>query len=180
MTRAEATRPIAPELLTPRLRLRGHREADLPDCVAMWADPEVTRYVGGRAFTEEEVWARILRYIGHWAVLGFGYWAIEERDSGRFIGEGGFGHARRSLEPSWGRTPEAGWALASWAHGKGFASEAVAAMLSWGDAHLATPRTVCMIEPANLASLRLAERQGYRSYARALYQGQPMVLLERG
>lgn len=61
-----------PTLRTERLVLRGHRREDLGDCAAMWADPEVTRYLGGRPFSEEEVWGRLLRYVGHWAIMGFG------------------------------------------------------------------------------------------------------------
>lgn len=180
MKRPEATGPTVPVLLTPRLELRGHLEEDLPDCAAMWADPEVTRYVGGRPFTEEEVWARILRYVGHWAMTGFGYWAIVERESGRFVGEAGLGDGRRAIDPPWGRTPEVGWALARRAQGKGLATEAVRAVLAWADANLPESRTVCMIEPANLASLRVADKLGYCMYARSSYAGESMVLLERG
>ena len=79
-----------PLLETERLRLRGHRLEDLSDSAAMWADPRVTQYIRPRPFTAEESWARLLRYIGHWALLGFGYWVIEEKATGKFIGECGF------------------------------------------------------------------------------------------
>ena len=49
----------------------------------MWADPAVTRFIGGRVFNREEVWARLLRYAGHWQWMGYGFWAIEEKESGR-------------------------------------------------------------------------------------------------
>ena len=63
---------LVPELETPRLSLRGHRVEDLEDCAAMWGDPQVTRHIGGRPSTKEEVWSRLVRYVGHWALLGFG------------------------------------------------------------------------------------------------------------
>src|SRR4029077_6257721 len=63
-----------PVIETERLKMRGHRLADLNDCAAMWADPIVTRHIGGRPFSEEETWARFLRYAGHWSLMGFGYW----------------------------------------------------------------------------------------------------------
>ncbi len=63
----------------------------------MWADPEVTRYIGGKPLTEEESWARLLRYVGHWSLLGFGYWVVEEKTTGNFIGEVGFADYKRDL-----------------------------------------------------------------------------------
>jgi RimJ/RimL family protein N-acetyltransferase len=172
--------PAVPVLLTPRLELRGHRVEDLPENVAMWADPEVVRYIGGKPFTEEDVWTRFLRYVGHWAVMGFGYWAIVERATGRFVGEVGFGDARREIEPPWGPVMEAGWALAPWAHGQGIASEALSAALAWADERRPHPRMVCMIEPPNLASRRVAEKYGFVEYARGTYKGAALMLFERG
>jgi RimJ/RimL family protein N-acetyltransferase len=84
-----------PVVETERLVLRGHRRDDLADCVGMWGDPEVTRHIGGRPSTDEEVWARLLRYLGHWQVMGFGYWIVHERASGRFVGEVGFADSDR-------------------------------------------------------------------------------------
>ena len=75
-----------PVLETERLRLRRHRLEDFAACTAMWADPIVTRHIGGKPFSQEEVWTRLLRYVGHWAWLGFGYWALEEKASDEFIG----------------------------------------------------------------------------------------------
>jgi RimJ/RimL family protein N-acetyltransferase len=59
----------APALDTDRLTLRGHGLADFADSLRLWSDPDVTRYIGGRPFTEEEVWSRLLRYAGHWSLL---------------------------------------------------------------------------------------------------------------
>jgi len=69
--------------------------------------------------------------------------------------------------------------LATWAHGQGYAGEAVAAALAWGDAWFKGPRTVCMIDPDNAASLRVAARAGYAEYARTDYRDSPIVLLQR-
>jgi RimJ/RimL family protein N-acetyltransferase len=169
----------APALDTARLTLRGHTPADFDDCAAMWADPLVTRYIGGRPSTPEETWARVLRYAGLWALLGFGYWVVRERGSGRFVGEVGFADFRRDVTPPLGGAPEVGWALATWAHGQGFAMEAIRAALSWGDAHLAAARTVCMIDPGNEASVRVAEKCGFRELGRATYKGEDELLFER-
>jgi RimJ/RimL family protein N-acetyltransferase len=68
----------APIIETERLRLRGHYIADFPDCVAMWSEPEVVRYTIGEPSPPQRTWLRILSYRGHWALLGFGYWAAPE------------------------------------------------------------------------------------------------------
>lgn len=168
-----------PVIETPRLRLRAHRLADYAAAAAMWADPAVTRHIGGRASTGEEVWGRVIRYAGHWALLGFGYWAIEEKAGGEFVGELGFADYHRDIIPSIDGVPEAGWALISAVHGRGYATEALNAILHWGDGHFSNPRTVCMIGPDNAASLRVAEKCGYREWVQTHYKGQPATLFER-
>jgi len=169
-----------PILATSRLKLRPHRLDDFVDCAALWADPLVTRYIGGRPFTEEEVWARLLRYVGHWTLMGFGYWAVEERSTGAFVGELGFAELRRDMDPSIQGMPELGWVLTPKAHGKGYATEAVTTVLSWGDAHFGKERTVCIIDPDNAASVRVAEKSGFRLLQHATYKGEPTLLFARG
>ena len=169
----------APTLETDRLTLRGHTPADFDACAAMWADPLVTRHIGGRPASEEEVWARVLRYAGLWALLGFGYWVVRERATGRFVGEVGFADFRRAIEPPLVGTPEVGWALAAWAHGQGFATEAVRAAVAWGDAHLDAERTACIITAENAASLRVAGKCGYQRAADRRYREQPIRVYER-
>lgn len=169
----------APTLVTDRLTLAGHGLGDFADSAAMWADEEVVRHIGGRPFTAEECWARLLRYAGMWPLLGYGFWTVRETASGRFVGEMGFADFHRDLDPPFGDVPEAGWALARWAHGQGFAAEALRAAIAWGDARFGGARTVCMIDPDNAASVRLASKFGYREYARTSFKGSPTVLFER-
>src|SRR5689334_9482142 len=82
--------PSPPELDTPRLRLRAHRIEDLPACIAMWSEPGVIRYTTGSVSGEQRTWARILTYLGHWQLMGFGYWAVVEKSTNRYVGELGF------------------------------------------------------------------------------------------
>jgi RimJ/RimL family protein N-acetyltransferase len=152
---------------------------DLDDCAAMWSDPTVILHFGGKPFTREEVWFRILRYGGLWALVGHGYWAMRETATGRFVGELGLADFQRAMSPGFDGAPEIGWTLASWAHRQGFASEAVACVLTWADATLNHPRTACMIVPENQPSLRLAGRFGYAAYARSRYRDKDVILLER-
>ena len=168
-----------PVLETERLRLRAHRLDDFPASAAMWADPIVTRHTTGKPQTPEEVWARLLRYIGHWAMLGFGFWAVEEKDSGEFVGELGFADFKRELEPSLDGIPEIGWILVPRFHGKGYATEGVGAVIAWGDEHFGAVKTVCLIQPENLASIRVAGKFGYREYARSTYKEHEVIMLAR-
>ncbi len=170
---------MAPVLESERLRLRGHRVADFDALAAMWADPAVTRHIGGRASTREESWARLVRYAGLWPLLGFGYWAVEERATGRFAGDVGFADYHRDMTPPLGQVPETGWALAPWAHGKGYATEAVRTILAWGDANLSAAETVCIIDPDHAASIRVANKCGYVETARGEYKGSPTLVFRR-
>jgi RimJ/RimL family protein N-acetyltransferase len=92
--------PSIPSLETERLLLRGHRREDFAECCAMWGDAAVTRFIGGRPFPKDEVWTKLLRYVGHWSVLGYGFWVLEERGTGRFAGEVGFADFHRDITPS--------------------------------------------------------------------------------
>jgi RimJ/RimL family protein N-acetyltransferase len=168
-----------PLLETERLKLRPHRRDDFVACAAMWADPVVTRYIGGRPQTEEESWTRFLRYAGHWALLDFGYWVVEEKSTGRFAGEMGFADYKREIEDWPKDTPEAGWVFTADCHGKGYATEVLRAIVAWGDRHFANGRTACIIHPENLASIRVAEKCGYRQSRLTKYKGHATILLER-
>jgi RimJ/RimL family protein N-acetyltransferase len=74
---------------THRLILREHTLEDFDALHAMWSEPAVCRHIIGRPSTREEAWSRLLRYSGHWRLLGYGYWAVEERVTGDFVGEMG-------------------------------------------------------------------------------------------
>jgi RimJ/RimL family protein N-acetyltransferase len=168
-----------PVIETDRLRLRGHRIADFDDCLAMWGDPEVTRFIGGKPLSGEEVWARMLRYVGHWKMLGFGYWLIEEKSNGLFVGELGFADFRRKISPSFEGIPEIGWVLIPRSQGKGYALEALRAAIAWGDDHFDGAATGCLIHPDNRASIRVAEKGGYSEFCRTLYKDHPAIVYRR-
>ena len=157
----QSRRTRAPEIETDRLLLRGHRREDFPALAAMWADPEVTRHISGRPATEHESWMRYLRYAGHWIVMGYGYWAVTEKETGTFIGEIGFSDFKRPIDLPVKGIPEAGWAIASAFHHRGYAREALAACLAWAVRAARFPQTSCIIEPDNAPSIRLAEAVGY-------------------
>jgi RimJ/RimL family protein N-acetyltransferase len=168
-----------PIVETKRLVLRDHRLADFDAYVAMWADPIVTRFIGGRPRTREDAWIRLLRHAGMWRHMGFGFWAVEEKATGRFIGEAGFHELRRDMEPSIEGTLEAGWGFVPDVHGKGFATEAVGAAIDWGVAIHPGMAMTCIIDPDNTVSMRVAEKHGFRERVRTAYQGTPTIVFDR-
>lgn len=169
-----------PVLETERLILRGHALADFPAFAGARADPVVMQFMGkGDTLDEEEAWARFQSITGHWQLKGFGTWAIEERASGTLIGSIGFADKKRpSSHPASG-APEMGWSLASSAHGKGFATEALRAVLVWGRAFFGPARVVCVISDDNAASIRLAEKHGFKQFATASRYGLGRRVFER-
>lgn len=170
---------IAPVLETERLILRSHSADDFADCAAMWRDPQVVRYTIGSESPPQRTWLRLLAYRGLWSLLGFGYWAVQTKSGGRYIGELGFADFHRSLAPSIDGIPEIGWALATQAHGQGYATEALRAVIAWGDAHLNVARTVCIIHRDNAVSIHLARKFGYLIELRAATNDEPHLLLAR-
>lgn len=168
-----------PVLTTDRLVLRAHTVECFDELAAMWADESVVRHIGGIASSRGDSWQRLLRYRGLWALLGYGYWAICERDSGRYAGDVGFADFHRDLQPSIEGFPEAGWAVAPWAQGRGYATEATRAAHDWLDEHTVHARSACIIDAANLASVRLARTLGYSDPRVATFRGEPVQLFER-
>lgn len=168
-----------PVIETERLILRAHRHDDFDALAAMWADPDVTRHIGGRPSTRDESWSRLLRYAGHWQLLGFGYWAAVLKGQDRLIGDVGLADWQREIDPPLHGMPEAGWVFAPAVHGRGLAGEAVTAVLAWADRHLPRRTTACIISPDNTASLRLAARCGYLEHARTTFKDSPVIQFRR-
>lgn len=167
-----------PTLRTARLTLAPHTPADLEEMAAIWADPRVTEHIGGRPLTREECWRDLQRYVGHWRLFPYGHFTVRETASARFLGEVGLMNSRRDTQPSFEGTVEAGWAFAPAAQGRGYAREAVAALLAWADGQ-GIARTVCIIDHANARSIRLADAVGFRAAGEVRYRDAPTRLFER-
>ena len=168
-----------PVLETERLRLRGRTVEDFAFFQDMWADPKVTQYITGEPLTEEQTWSKFLRMIGHWQAMGFGYWVVEEKTSQQLVGEVGFGEFRRAIKPLLMGMPEIGWVLASNVHGKGYASEATHAAVSWGDAFFDASKMSCIIEKGHESSIKVAQKCGFSVGDETNYQGAAVLLLYR-
>jgi len=104
--------------------------------------------------TPEEAWRLMAAYIGHWQLQGYGYMAIEEKSSGKFVGCVGL----------WNSDPwpemEMGYWLITEMQGKGYATEAAQKIMEFAFHTIQAPSLVSYISPQNMASRRLAERLG--------------------
>jgi RimJ/RimL family protein N-acetyltransferase len=167
-----------PSLETERLILRGFRREDFAAVYELWSDPRTVRLMGMQAMTEEECWAKFLRSVGAWQVNGFGFWAVEEKASRRYVGELGFLNAKRAIEPPL-PVPEVGWSFSNAVHGRGYASEALTAAIRWGEEHFGHVRFSAIIGHENEPSLKLAQKFGFKEAARTTYKDHPTIVLYR-
>lgn len=144
------------ELRTKRLLLRTWRPSDLAPWAALNADPKVRRYFPG-VLTREQSKASAARFQAALEERGWGWWAVEVRATGEFIGFTG-------LDPVDDDMPftgvEAGWRLARTAWGHGYATEAAEAVLSFGFTTLALPEILAVTTATHLRSQAVMRRVG--------------------
>jgi RimJ/RimL family protein N-acetyltransferase len=150
------------QIETERLLLRMFRPDDLDDLAALFADPDVLRYVGdGKPASREEADRALQSIIKHWQTNGFGRWAVVDKHSREFIGFGGL----RSL---FGK-PEVVYHFAKAHWGKGFATELGRAALRFGFEDRGFDRIVAIAKPLNVASIHVMEKLGMKFEKNATY-----------
>jgi RimJ/RimL family protein N-acetyltransferase len=147
------------EIRTERLVMRGWRESDLAPWAAMNADPEVRRYLGP-LLTFEQASAWVLSFQDDLDRYGFGFWALEVRASGEFIGFTGLQTVDEEM-PFTG--VELGWRLARPAWGHGYATEAALAAAGYGFGVMGLAEIVAVTTAANLRSQAVMRRIGMTS-----------------
>jgi RimJ/RimL family protein N-acetyltransferase len=145
-------KPI-PTLETERLVLRGWTDDDLNPFAQMMADSHVARFIGG-TLSRNDAWRAMASFIGHWALRGYGFWVVERKSDGVFLGRIGL------WQPEGWPAMEVGWALDRSYWGKGYATEAAKAALDVGFRDHPVPKLISLIHPDNRASQRVAERLG--------------------
>ena len=72
-------------LETERLILRQWNENDFEHYSWYYADDNNARYVGGKK-DKDQAWRLMALQIGHWQLKGFGYWAVDEKETSDFVG----------------------------------------------------------------------------------------------
>jgi RimJ/RimL family protein N-acetyltransferase len=167
------TNPEIPELLTPRLRLRGWRADDLVPLAEIAADPRVGEWLGGTR-TEEEMERALLAWQLHWEERGHGIWAAEERASGRLIGRIGLMHWE-DFDACPEHDAEVGWTLHPSVWGHGLATEGARAALDWGFGERAMRLVISITLPTNRRSQRVMEKLGLTRRGEMSWRGYDQV-----
>ena len=157
---------MIPTLATARLTLRAPAERDLPAMLAFGASPR-SRFVGGTA-DRWTVWTRLLAGLGHWALRGFGWFTLDLAATGQIVGR--CGPAFHDGYPE----AELGWHLYDGFEGQGYATEAATAARDWYCRTISPSPLISMIDPANAASARVAERLGAKWEREAEVFGHPV------
>lgn len=144
---------------TERLQLRQWRDEDRTPFAELNADPQVMEYfpaILDRAASD----ATVDRLSAHIAEHGWGFWAVERRQDGKFIGFVGLQHAPPELPFS--PCVEIGWRLASLYWGRGYASEAANVALCVAFEELQLREVVSFTALQNIRSQRVMQRLGMR------------------
>lgn len=147
----------APTIVTARLRLRAWEERDRAPFAALNADPVVMEHFPG-PMTRAESDAMVDRIHARWAADGFGLWAVDRLDDGRFTGFVGL--APPTFEASFTPCVEIGWRLVPAAWGQGFATEAAEAALAFGFETVGLDEIQSWTIPANTRSQAVMTRIG--------------------
>lgn len=144
-----------PELVSERLRLRGWLPSDVDAVRRIFGDPVTMRYIGdGSPMPPDRAWHALSFLLGHWAMRGYGQWAVTERSTGDLLGRVGLYH------PEGWPGVDLGWLIDRSRWGEGLATEAAQLAAQWVWDSLDIDRLIHPIRPENLASLRVAEKLG--------------------
>jgi ribosomal-protein-alanine N-acetyltransferase len=163
---------VRPPLLTSRLQLRLFRLSDAEPLLEVLGDPVVMCFVGPTRtpFDHERLDAYLARRREHWRRHGFGILAVAERTGGRLVGECGL----ELLEG--GPDIELTYTFARRVRGRGYATEAAAAVIGAAFGDLDCERIVACVHPENVASRRVAEKLGMRGEGKAFHCGAELMM----
>ncbi|MEO7718622.1 MAG: GNAT family N-acetyltransferase [Capsulimonas sp.] len=154
-------------LETNRLTIRVFSSDDLDAFAAIEADPDVMRFFASGPRSRETAARAIAWYRTLQEQRGHSFWAVVHKANGRLIGLCGLIPQRvggvDEIEVAY-RLDQSHW-------GQGFATEAATAVCKWGFEHLDVPRLISIIDPGNIASIRVAEKNGMRPVDQAEYDG---------
>ena len=158
---------------TDRLLVRPFRPAsDTEPMATVYCHPEVMRFIPGGPLADlDAVRSTLEAHARANRMRGFAFWAAVERETGRVVGDVGFG----IYEPT--GDIELGYTFARDSWGRGYATESAAACLRAGLAHLDVPRIVALVDAENEASLRVAEGIGMAAVETVEAHGRVHILL---
>ncbi len=140
-----------PIIETKRLRLRGWKQSDKESFAELNSNEEFMTYLGsGKPLNKIDSWKVMAMLAGHWALKGFGFWLVEDKNTNELIGRVGI------WEPEGWPAIEVGWGIHPSHWGKGFATEAGYASIDWAFNNLSLSSLISVIHPDNIASKAVA------------------------
>ncbi|MET4133106.1 RimJ/RimL family protein N-acetyltransferase [Porphyrobacter sp. MBR-155] len=149
---------MAAVLTTPRLALRAIAVDDLDPHMALLNTPAVMQYLGG-VQTREVIAAKHAASRASFAAEGFGFMMMEERATGDIVGHCGLRRVAHPLAPN-PHDFEIGWLVREDRWRRGYALEAMHAVVDWGFGVIGAPQIVALTCAANVGSWRLMEKLG--------------------
>lgn len=161
-------------LSTPRLILRPWSDLDIDPLFRIMTEKDILQYFPQNGpITRERVESLVANRINHWDKRGYGWWALEDKDGGEFIGWCGL-----LFLPETGEV-EVGYLLKSSCWGRGLATEATQASLDYGFDEHGMDRIIGIVHPENKASQRVLEKTGMKFVDRNVYFGMACFRYEK-
>ena len=148
----------SPVLTTERLVLRQIGEDDLDPHMALLNTPAVMQYLGG-VQPRAVIAAKHAAARASFAAEGFGFMMMEERATGELVGHCGLRRVAHPLAPN-PQDHEIGWLVREDRWRRGYAHEAMRAVVDWGFATIDAPLIVALTSPANVGSWQLMLKLG--------------------
>lgn len=146
-------------LETDSLILRHQVLEDLDDLWALYCDPEITKYIPDAPRSREEAKEELEWHMhGHPRFPELGLWATIHKETGKFIGRCGLLPWTIDGQPE----VEVAYTIAREYWGQGLGTEVARAILNYGFEKLYLTRLICVIEPENTASKKVAEKIGMK------------------
>jgi RimJ/RimL family protein N-acetyltransferase len=140
---------------TERLILREiDPDRDFEPWAEAMADADTVRYLSTKPMNRAEAWRSMAVGIGHRAIRGYGFFSVEHKVTGAWVGRVG------PWYPEGWPAPEVGWTLSPDFRGKGYATEAARASIDYAFRELGWPQVIHVILEGNEPSIALAKRVG--------------------
>jgi RimJ/RimL family protein N-acetyltransferase len=163
----------ADTLETERLRFRRWRMSDFATYEQWCSRIEIMRFLGGKTFDRIQAWRHMAYLVGHWEMLGYGYYAVEEKATGTMVGRVGF-----TNHPGWPAF-ELGWTIIPEFQGRGYATEAARMLLHYAFEALDQPRVTSLIHPDNAPSINVARKLGQAVQGETVVLTMPVLIYGR-
>jgi RimJ/RimL family protein N-acetyltransferase len=135
------------------------------------ADESTVRYLGTKPMSRAEAWRSMAMAMGHWSIRGYGFFSLEHKETGAWIGRVG------PWFPEGWPGPEVGWTISPDHVGQGYATEAALASVDYALTALGWPQVIHVIMEGNEASIAVARKIG--SSLIRTQQGLPGVTEEK-